>query len=98
MAAAEAEAVKNNWALVITILDSGGNLVMAHRMDNAPLASIGISRGKARTGRFRCVMALAENGQVLDTFDGAVEGTIIDRKSTRLNSSHRSLSRMPSSA
>lgn len=49
MAAAEAEAVKNNWGLVITILDSGGNLVMAHRMDNAPLASIGISRGKART-------------------------------------------------
>jgi glc operon protein GlcG len=49
MAAAEAEAVKNNWAMVITILDSGGNLVMAHRMDNAPLASIGISRGKART-------------------------------------------------
>jgi uncharacterized protein GlcG (DUF336 family) len=49
MAAAEAEAVKNNWGLVITILDSGGNLVMAHRMDNAPLASVGISRGKART-------------------------------------------------
>jgi uncharacterized protein GlcG (DUF336 family) len=49
MAAAEAEAVKNNWGMVITILDSGGNLVMAHRMDNAPLASVGISRGKART-------------------------------------------------
>jgi len=49
MAAAEAEAVKNNWGQVITILDSGGNLVMAHRMDNAPLASVGISRGKART-------------------------------------------------
>ena len=49
MAAAEAEAVKNNWGMVITILDSGGNLVMAHRMDNAPLASVGVSRGKART-------------------------------------------------
>ena len=49
MAAAEAEAVKNNWGMVITILDSGGNLVMAHRMDNAPLASVGISRGKDRT-------------------------------------------------
>ena len=49
MAAAEAEAVKSNWGMVITILDSGGNLVMAHRMDNAPLASVGISRGKART-------------------------------------------------
>src|SRR5262249_61729738 len=49
MAAAEAEAVKNNWGMVITILDSGGNLVMAHRMDDAPLASVGVSRGKART-------------------------------------------------
>ena len=49
MAAAEAEAVKNNWNLVITILDSGGNLVMTHKMDNAPLGSIAISRGKART-------------------------------------------------
>ena len=49
MAAAEAEAVKNNWDMVITILDSGGNLVMTHKMDNAPLGSIAISRGKART-------------------------------------------------
>ncbi|MGB7832052.1 MAG: heme-binding protein [Xanthobacteraceae bacterium] len=40
MAAAEAEAVKNNWDMVITILDSGGNLVMTHKMDNAPLGSI----------------------------------------------------------
>jgi glc operon protein GlcG len=49
MAAAEAEAVKNNWDMVITILDSGGNLIMTHKMDNAPLGSIAISRGKART-------------------------------------------------
>jgi glc operon protein GlcG len=49
MAAAEAEAVKNNLEMVITILDSGGNLVMSHRMDNAPLGSIAVSRDKART-------------------------------------------------
>jgi glc operon protein GlcG len=49
MAAAEAEAVKNNWAMVITILDSGGQVVMKHRMDNALLASISLSEGKART-------------------------------------------------
>ena len=49
MAAAEAEAVKNNWDMVVTILDSGGNLVMSHRMDNAPLGSIAVSRDKART-------------------------------------------------
>jgi glc operon protein GlcG len=49
MAAAEAEAVKNNWAMVITILDSGGQVVTKHRMDNALLASIALSEGKART-------------------------------------------------
>jgi glc operon protein GlcG len=49
MAAAEAEAVNNHWDMVITILDSGGHLVMTHKMDNALLASIAISRGKART-------------------------------------------------
>jgi glc operon protein GlcG len=47
MAAAEAEAVRNNWAMVITILDSGGHVIMSQRMDNAPIGSIAISRGKA---------------------------------------------------
>lgn len=36
------------------------------------------TRGKERSARFRCVMALAENGAVLGTFDGAVEGVIIN--------------------
>jgi XTP/dITP diphosphohydrolase len=38
------------------------------------------ARGKERSGRFRCVMALAENGAVLGTFDGAVEGVIINQE------------------
>lgn len=38
------------------------------------------ARGRERTGRFRCVMALAENGGLLGTFDGAVEGVIIDHE------------------
>lgn len=38
------------------------------------------ARGKERSGRFRCVMALAENGQVIGTFDGAVEGIIINQE------------------
>ena len=38
------------------------------------------ARGKARTARFRCVMALAEHGAVLGTFDGAVEGIIINQE------------------
>jgi uncharacterized protein GlcG (DUF336 family) len=49
MAAAEAEAVKNNWAVVIAIIDSGGHVVMQHRLDNVQLSSIDISIGKAKT-------------------------------------------------
>jgi uncharacterized protein GlcG (DUF336 family) len=49
MAAAELEAAKNSWQVAITILDSGGNLVMFLKIDNTQLASIGASEGKART-------------------------------------------------
>jgi uncharacterized protein GlcG (DUF336 family) len=49
MAAAELEAAKNSWQVAITILDSGGNLVMFHKIDNTQLASITASEGKART-------------------------------------------------
>lgn len=30
------------------------------------------------TARFRCVLALARGGEVMDTFEGAVEGTIVE--------------------
>ncbi len=33
MAAAEAEATKNNWGVAIAIVDSGGNVVMLQRLD-----------------------------------------------------------------
>jgi glc operon protein GlcG len=49
MAAAELEAAKNTWQVAITILDSGGNLVMFHKFDNAQLSAITVSEGKART-------------------------------------------------
>lgn len=49
MTAAEAEAIKNNWAVVIAIIDSGGNLVMLLRRDDVQLSSIDISVGKAKT-------------------------------------------------
>ena len=47
MAGAEAEAKKNNWPVVITILDSGGQLVMAQRLDGAQFGSIDVAREKA---------------------------------------------------
>jgi glc operon protein GlcG len=49
MAAAEAEAMKNNWGVAIAIVDSGGNLVMLQRLDNAQLSSVRIAEAKART-------------------------------------------------
>src|SRR5713226_8307592 len=47
MAGAEAEARKNNWNVVIVVLDSGGNIVMIHRMDGAQFGSIEVAREKA---------------------------------------------------
>lgn len=49
MAGAEAEAKKNNWPVVITIVDSGGNLVMLSRLDNAQWGSIEVAKDKARS-------------------------------------------------
>lgn len=49
MAAAEAEARKNNWPVAITIVDSGANLVMMQKLDNTQHGSVQIAEGKART-------------------------------------------------
>ena len=47
MAGAEAEARKNNWNVVIVVLDSGGNIVMINRMDGAQFGSVEVAREKA---------------------------------------------------
>jgi uncharacterized protein GlcG (DUF336 family) len=52
MAAAEAEAAKNSWSVVIAIIDSGGHVVMLHRNDNVQLSSIELSQGKARSALY----------------------------------------------
>jgi uncharacterized protein GlcG (DUF336 family) len=49
MEAAENEAVKNHWPMVIAIVDTAGHLVMQHAMDQAQRASIEIARLKAET-------------------------------------------------
>lgn len=49
VAAAEAEAVKNNWAVAIAVIDSGGHLVMLQKLDNTQLVSIRVSETKAKT-------------------------------------------------
>jgi uncharacterized protein GlcG (DUF336 family) len=49
MAAAEAEAKKNNWPMAIAIVDSGSHLVLLQRLDNTQTSSVEISQGKATT-------------------------------------------------
>lgn len=48
-AAAEAFALKNQWTVVIAIVDTGGNLVLLQRLDNTQIGSVDVAIGKART-------------------------------------------------
>lgn len=48
-AAAEAEALKNNWAVTIAIVDDGGHLLGLQRLDGAPAISAHIAPAKAHT-------------------------------------------------
>jgi uncharacterized protein GlcG (DUF336 family) len=48
-AAAEAEAMKHNWAVSIAIVDDGGHLLWFQRLDGAAPISASIAPGKART-------------------------------------------------
>jgi glc operon protein GlcG len=48
-AAAEAEAVKNNWNVVIAIVDDGGRLMHLVRRDGTQYGSIDVAQDKART-------------------------------------------------
>ncbi len=48
-AAAEAEAKKNNWNVVISILDEGGNLIYLQRLDGTQIGSVAVSQEKARS-------------------------------------------------
>jgi uncharacterized protein GlcG (DUF336 family) len=48
-AAAEAEAVKNNWNVVIAIVDDGGRLMHLVRRDGTQYGSIEVAQDKART-------------------------------------------------
>ena len=62
MVAAEAEARKNNWQVVISIVDTGGHLVMLQRLE-AQNASVDIATGKARTSvNFRRPTKALEDG------------------------------------
>src|SRR5688572_32603004 len=49
VAAAEEEGNKNHWPVAIAIVDSGGHLVLFHRLDNTQLGSVEIAIAKAKT-------------------------------------------------
>ena len=48
-AAAEAEALQNQWAVTIAIVDDGGHLLWLQRLDGAPPVSAHIAPAKAHT-------------------------------------------------
>ena len=77
--------------LQLGLRDGGERIVVISPLDDSPAAAAGVASGWE---------VLAVNGQ--PTSELGLEGTAAalrgDRKSTRLNSSHSSVSRMPSSA
>lgn len=47
LSAAESEALKNKWNVVIAIVDTGGHLVVLQRHDNTQFGSVEVARQKA---------------------------------------------------
>jgi len=53
-AAAAAESIRNNWTMVIAIVDSGGHLMYLERMDGTQIGSVVVAQEKALTAvRFK---------------------------------------------
>lgn len=48
LAAAEAEAIKNNWGVTIAVVDDGGHLLSLQRLESAAAISVDIAAGKAK--------------------------------------------------
>jgi glc operon protein GlcG len=80
IAAAQAEAKKNNWSLAIAVTTNGGHLVAFARMDQTQFASIAISQHKAKaaatfkrpTKAFEDRIAAGGAGLTALTFDGVI--------------------------
>jgi uncharacterized protein GlcG (DUF336 family) len=48
-AGCEREALRQNWAVTIAIVDDGGHLMWLQRLDGSPLTSMQFATGKAHT-------------------------------------------------
>ena len=79
--AAVAEANKRGWPLNVAVVDSGGSLVSFARMDGAQLASIAISKHKARAAaKFRRPTRVFEEAmQKGFTYIATLDGIIASR-------------------
>lgn len=81
-AAAQAEAQKNEWTMVICVVDDGGHLIYLERMDGTQIGSVVVAQEKAATAvRFKrptkaLEEAVAGGRQVVMKLPGAtpVEG------------------------
>lgn len=49
MAAAEAEAVRNGWSMVIVVMDSADHVVLQEKLDNTQYSALGGAGDKARS-------------------------------------------------
>jgi uncharacterized protein GlcG (DUF336 family) len=79
-AAAQVEALKNGWRMVIAIMDAGGHLVLLERMDHAQFGSVQVAQDKARsavafrrpTKAFHDMVAAGGEGLRMLVMSGAV--------------------------
>jgi glc operon protein GlcG len=80
-AAAEAEAVANNWGVVISIVDDGGHLLWLQRLDGAAPVSSYIAPAKAKTAALgrresKIYEDMINNGRVSFTTAPEIEGML----------------------
>lgn len=84
-AAAEAEANKNNWAVVISVVDDGGHLLWLQRLDGVSPISAYMAPAKAKTAAMgrresRIYEEMINNGRVsfmsAPHIDGMLEGGV----------------------
>ena len=80
-AAAESEALRNNWAVTISIVDDGGHLLWLQRLDGAPPVSAHISPAKAHTAALgrresKIYEDLINNGRTSFLSAPAIEGML----------------------
>ena len=79
-AAAQQEAARNNWLMVVAVMDPGGHLVLLERMDNAQFGSVQVAQDKARsaaafrrpTKAFHDMVAAGGEGVRMLVMSGAV--------------------------